>query len=150
MYQAIQLSRNAGPIALERLACLMQPQKEPADMPKLPPKPCTKPGCKAYATQRSRCDEHQPPAWEGKGSGSSRGYGWDWSRKRKRVLRRDGYICKALIECNGLARATEVDHVVPKFEGGTDSDDNLQAICTPCHREKTRREALRGQGEVKK
>lgn len=117
-------------------------------MPKLPPKPCTKPGCKVYATKGARCDEHQPPAWKDRPENSE--YGWAWSRKRKRILRRDGYICHALIKCNGLARATEVDHIVPKFEGGTEDDDNLQAICTTCHRAKTRAEALRARGAVKK
>jgi 5-methylcytosine-specific restriction protein A len=33
--------------------------------------------------------------------------------------------------------ATEVDHIVPKSQGGTDDDDNLQAICSPCHKTKT-------------
>lgn len=39
--------------------------------------------------------------------------------------------------------ASEVDHVVPKFEHGTDDDDNLQSICKPCHTDKTQAEALR-------
>lgn len=119
-------------------------------MPKLPPKPCTKPGCKAYATKRGRCDLHQRPAWEGKGSGASRGYGYAWQRKRDRILKRDGYVCQDQRACNGLTRADEVDHIVPKAQGGTDSPDNLQAICRTCHAEKTRGEALRGRGEVEK
>ncbi|WP_247360100.1 HNH endonuclease signature motif containing protein [Ralstonia pseudosolanacearum] len=36
--------------------------------------------------------------------------------------------------------ATEVDHIVPKARGGTDDDDNLQAINVECHRAKTVRE----------
>lgn len=118
-------------------------------MPRLPPKPCTKPGCKAYAAKRGRCEDHQPEPWKGHGSGASRGYGWAWGRKRERVLKRDGYICQDQRECQGLTKADDVDHIVPKAQGGTDDDHNLQAICTPCHEAKTRGEARRGrQGGV--
>jgi 5-methylcytosine-specific restriction endonuclease McrA len=33
--------------------------------------------------------------------------------------------------------ATEVDHRLPKSQGGTDDDANLQSICSPCHKTKT-------------
>jgi 5-methylcytosine-specific restriction protein A len=33
--------------------------------------------------------------------------------------------------------ATEVDHVLPRSEGGTDDQANLQPICHPCHVAKT-------------
>jgi 5-methylcytosine-specific restriction protein A len=42
--------------------------------------------------------------------------------------------------------ATEVDHITPKAKGGTDDDDNLQAICADHHREKTAREAAEAKG----
>ena len=119
-------------------------------MPKLPPKPCTHPGCKAYAVKRGRCADHQPVGWKGKGTGSSRGYGWAWGRLRDKILERDGYVCQDRRACNGLTRATDVDHILPKAQGGTDSPDNLRAICPACHKEKTRLEALRGRGEVEK
>lgn len=53
------------------------------------------------------------------------------------VMLRDGGLC----ECGALA--TQVDHVVPLFEGGSDSMDNRRAICTPCHDTKTQEEAQR-------
>lgn len=39
--------------------------------------------------------------------------------------------------------ATEVDHILPKRLGGSDDDDNLQALCKHHHSSKTVRE-MRG------
>lgn len=33
--------------------------------------------------------------------------------------------------------ADEVDHVVPLFKGGANSEDNLQPLCRECHVEKS-------------
>ncbi|WOI78727.1 HNH endonuclease signature motif containing protein [Pseudomonas aeruginosa] len=38
--------------------------------------------------------------------------------------------------------ATEVDHIIPLSQGGTDDDSNLMAIAGyPCHARKTARES---------
>ncbi|MGF6957988.1 HNH endonuclease [Paraburkholderia youngii] len=37
-----------------------------------------------------------------------------------------------------VTEATEVDHIVPLFKGGTDAPGNLQSLCEPCHAAKTR------------
>ncbi|NEM18766.1 HNH endonuclease, partial [Escherichia coli] len=39
--------------------------------------------------------------------------------------------------------AEEVDHRIPKFEGGSDDPSNLYAISRNCHRLKTQAEAKR-------
>lgn len=39
--------------------------------------------------------------------------------------------------------ATEVDHIIPWFEGGSDDPDNLRGICETCHKPKTQAEAQR-------
>ena len=62
-----------------------------------------------------------------------------WSTTSRRILRRDGHRCYV---CRGEAR--EVDHVVPVSAGGGHGDDNLAAICSPCHAEKTERERRAG------
>ena len=91
------------------------------------------------------------PGWlarqEGKTSGE-RGYGWAWQQARERVMVRDCGLCQCE-ECKRLSRvrvATEVDHIVPKFEGGTDDEANLQAINVECHKAKTAKESRRARG----
>ncbi len=37
----------------------------------------------------------------------------------------------------------DMDHIVPLAEGGEDTLDNLQALCQPCHKEKTAEQAAR-------
>ena len=71
------------------------------------------------------------------------GQGWrsqplpeDWPRLRALVMARDGGRCTA---CG--ARAEQVDHIRPAYLGGTDHPTNLTALCVPCHRTKTGREA---------
>ncbi len=37
----------------------------------------------------------------------------------------------------------ELDHIVPLIDGGGHEPANLQTLCTPCHKDKTAREATR-------
>lgn len=66
-----------------------------------------------------------------------RGYGSAWDRKRKVVMARDFGLCQVCKRSGRTRLATEVDHILPKAKGGTDDEDNLQAICHPCHVDKT-------------
>lgn len=84
-------------------------------------------------------------AW-GRGRG-----GRPWQRKRARVFERDNYLCQRCLD-KGVLTAVELsgsnggicDHIIPKAEGGTDDEENLQTLCKPCDREKTSEEASRG------
>lgn len=70
-----------------------------------------------------------------------------WSKTRRRIMQRDRYECRTDVSGAGLicgARATEVDHIIPRSEGGTDDMENLEAICHEHHLAKTREEAARG------
>lgn len=53
-----------------------------------------------------------------------------------RIRRRDGNRCQA---CGQPGH--EVDHIINVKAGGTDRPDNLETLCTPCHKAKTQREA---------
>ena len=70
-------------------------------------------------TPGSYCARHEPR------NGSTR----SWRRVRAQALERDGYRCQA---CG--APATEVDHLLPVIDGGTDAAGNLRSLCTACHK----------------
>src|SRR5690554_5404375 len=81
-----------------------------------------------------------------------RGYGTRWDKLRLRILKRDGYLCQ---QCLRDGRVTPlavkpydhaVDHIKSKAQGGSDHPSNLQSLCSPCHDEKSQREAKEGQG----
>jgi len=78
-------------------------------------------------------------AWS-KESRHKRGYGSSWDRLRKVILLRDRGICQCP-DCQGgekrLRIATEVDHIKPKAEGGTDDENNLRAVNSECHKRLT-------------
>lgn len=127
-------------------------------MPNAAPRPCSQPGCGTLVRDgTSRCPAHKKPApWSfadpARGSRHERGYGTDWVKRRERILQRDCGLCQ---ECKRQGRlkavgdkpySAYVDHIIPKFEGGTDDDSNLETLCRTCHTEKTNREKNRGRG----
>lgn len=99
-------------------------------MPKAPPKvSAPRPERKAWRTST-------------KGS-TERGYGWQHQKARARLLREEP-LCR---ECRKVGRVTAAriaDHVKPLAQGGSREPENLQPLCTACHREKTLREAQAG------
>jgi 5-methylcytosine-specific restriction enzyme A len=47
------------------------------------------------------------------------------------------------LKCKKILEATyEVDHVVPLYKGGSNSTDNLQALCRNCHGQKTLEDSI--------
>jgi 5-methylcytosine-specific restriction protein A len=86
-----------------------------------------------------------PVAPEGAdGWGSGRG-GRPWRRKRAAILVRDEYTCQA---CGIITLHLEVDHIVNRARGGSDDEENLQALCIPCHKLKTAAESAEGAGRA--
>lgn len=115
---------------------------------KAPPRPCTHPGCGALVHDGSgRCDRHKRKAWGGSAYGAGkRLYTGARLQEVRAHLFRSEPLCR-LCAAKGLVRvAEERDHIVPLAQGGTDSDDNVQPLCKPCHREKSMAEAIRGRG----
>jgi 5-methylcytosine-specific restriction endonuclease McrA len=56
-----------------------------------------------------------------------------WRLLREAVLARDGHRCQVrMFGCAGAA--TQVDHIVPRRQGGSDTDmSNFRSVCLPCH-----------------
>jgi len=113
-------------------------------MPQSAKRPCAATGCAALVARPDRyCAVHRKEKRaaidRGRLSPSKRGYGWAWQRLRSHVLLMEP-LCR---ECGAHGRvvaATDVDHITPKSQGGTDDLSNLQALCHSCHSAKTMRE----------
>lgn len=99
-------------------------------------RPCKLPGCPRLVTSGAFCSQHvhlKPP--ESKYTRESHlPYRANWRKRRMMFLRRNP-LCKT---CGAIAR--EVDHMIPITAGGSQSDENLQALCKTCHNRKTNAE----------
>lgn len=117
-------------------------------MPDRIKRPCRIPGCANYTTAKSGyCDKHKHYGWHnyqnvlGKGNQNKR-YGHTWRKTRDKILSRDCGVCQPCKRRGIVTAATIVDHIKPKAKGGTDSPENLEAICKACHAKKTARDRL--------
>ena len=90
------------------------------------------------------CSRTRRSNWSTK-SRHQRGYGSTWDKLRAAKLAADP-LCEPCKAKGRTTAATEVDHVTPKFKGGTNDPNNLQSICRPCHADKTAGEAAEAQG----
>lgn len=63
-----------------------------------------------------------------------------WQAKRQQIQVEQGSRCQG---CGRLwmPELDQVDHRVPREQGGSDADENLQLLCDDCHEAKTRAEA---------
>jgi len=105
---------------------------------------CNEPSCNKR-TQGRYCDKHKrdnnredsrKEFDRQRGSSASRGYGHMWRRLRQIILHRDP-LCRIGHHCNFTAASRDVDHIIPRSQGGEDKEDNLQGACHECHSWKT-------------
>ena len=82
------------------------------------------------------------------GNRHARGYGTAWDKLRKAIMQRDKGLCQPCLRSGRPEKAAQVDHIIPKAQGGTDDHHNLQSICTACHKAKTARESHHGNGHI--
>ena len=102
-------------------------------MRKRVPHACGERGCPNLVYGRDRyCPEHAPKhakeEWEKrKENGTAVKYGSEWNKISKDFLRAYPYcaICGK--------RSEVVHHKLPRSAGGSDSPDNLVALCRACH-----------------
>lgn len=101
--------------------------------------PCSYPRCAKRSVAHGRCAAHAH-ALDSRLSARDRGYDSRWEKIRAAHLR-DEPLCRMHLSNEDFpVPATEVDHIVPRVDGGSDEDSNLQSLCKSCHSSKTRRE----------
>ncbi|HFD40865.1 MAG TPA: HNH endonuclease [Anaerolineae bacterium] len=122
-------------------------------MPRRAPRPCRWPGCPELTRDHSGyCPAHLRQARRqrdaGRPSAARRGYGRRWQRIRRMYLN-EHPLCEDPFGVHGgmPPAATEVDHIEPRRQGGSDDFSNLQALCHRCHSRKTALELGWGRGD---
>lgn len=65
----------------------------------------------------------------------------DWGVIREEVFKRDKYTCQDCGRKIEYISDLECDHIIPISLGGAEFDkDNLQTLCSDCHKKKTARD----------
>ena len=105
---------------------------------------CSVPGCpEVVLNSNGKCADHRRKARKEADKRTGRIRGSRWTTIRRTVIREEPF-CKDGSVCGGTAPSTEVDHIIPLFEGGhPTARENLRGICGPCHNKKTREEHAR-------
>jgi 5-methylcytosine-specific restriction enzyme A len=67
-----------------------------------------------------------------RGTAAQRGYGGRWQRVRAMYLRSHP-LCAACEREGRVSIATDVHHLIPRRDGGPDTESNLEALCHACH-----------------
>ena len=109
-------------------------------MPTSPPHACIVPGCPRGVLhgEGAYCEEHKPVRDEGRGNRHQRGYGNAWAKVSRYYLARHPICCDPYGRHAGrVVAATQTDHIIPKAQGGTNEESNLQGLCRSCHTYKT-------------
>lgn len=101
-------------------------------MPSKPPTPCSKPGCHR-TSRRLLCTEHARAYEAGRRVEGGRYTDRAWRKLRKAYLEANPWC----VEQSCVGRATDVDHLLPRAQGGSDEWENLQPLCHSCHSRKT-------------
>lgn len=116
-------------------------------MPRKIKKACRKQGCGAVTTDKggycAKCKTTEA-GWVKHSKGKSdteRGYGWSWRKHRLKVLERDNYLCRHCLAEGRAVAGNQVDHILPKSQGGTNDLSNLQTLCKKHHDIKTAKES---------
>lgn len=114
-------------------------------MPAAAPRVCTSVGCQKLVSDGSgRCEKHPRPAWSKRPDAPKRTLtGRPLQRERKRIFQQQP-LCVLCRKVGHIRAATELDHIIPLSQGGTDEPANLQGLCGDCHKEKTANESRAG------
>lgn len=105
-------------------------------MPYSPKKPCRYPGC-VKLTHQTYCEQHAKLVTKNydkyqRPIRTKKSYGRTWQRARNHYIRLHPF-CEMCLRSGRYSQATEVHHVLPISQGGTNAQDNLMALYKPCH-----------------
>ncbi|WP_301120312.1 HNH endonuclease [Mycolicibacterium fortuitum] len=109
------------------------------------PKYCGHQGCTTLVTGKSRCHDHSGWKTSPRTASAGRTSTAHWKQQRAKALQRDGHQCQ-IRGPRCTIQATQVDHIIPVSQGGTDDLTNLASACHNCHAAKTAREAAAARG----
>ena len=108
-------------------------------MPWKSKRPCGRPGCKELVDAGARyCARHKPTR-----NYDASHYDYRWRKLRTLYIAKNP-LCAECEKAGRLTPATEVHHIVAVADGGSDRDENLQALCKSCHSRKTAKESRFG------
>lgn len=68
--------------------------------------------------------------------------------EERRRIRAEEPLCRMCLEAGRITPTQEIDHIVPLAQGGADTRENKQGLCTPCHAAKSAAERQGGRAKV--
>ena len=120
-------------------------------MPKKPKRPCRYKGCPRLTDNpRGYCEEHAKLEQKNydkflRPYCTNKRYGYKWRKLRTRFLNSHP-LCEMCYRQGRYTAATEVHHIKPLSEGGTNDLNNLMPLCKSCHSAITMTAINRGRG----
>lgn len=116
------------------------------EMPKKAKSPCRYSGCPNLTDDSSGyCDKHKSlaPKRYFRNYKHTERYGYQW-RKIRAFFLSENPLCEMCKREGRYTDATEIHHVVPLSEGGTNDFENLMPLCKSCHSRITMKEINKG------
>ena len=106
-------------------------------MPRKAKRPCQYRGCPRLTESTSGyCEEHEKEQVRHYDKyiriGHNQRYGYQWRKLRARFLNAHP-LCEQCKASGRYTAATEVHHIKPLADGGTNDERNLMALCKSCH-----------------
>ena len=105
-------------------------------MPRKPLKPCRYPGCPNLC-EKDYCSEHAGLMAKSynkytRSNNHNKRYGREWKRIRDRYANSHP-LCEMCLKEGRYTPMTEVHHILPIKQGGTNENSNLMSLCHSCH-----------------
>ena len=107
-------------------------------MPKKFKRPCRFKNCpKLVDSESGYCEVHEKTASSNynkfiRRPETKKFYNYQWRKLRARFLNKNP-LCEICKSKGRYISATEVHHIKPLADGGTNEESNLMALCKPCH-----------------